>query len=346
MTICVHCQDYKVQRCDETGCDRVHLGQPYTPDQCRPCWLRLENVKGPISWAYGVTTIIARAANGTLASTLLSLATGGFPVPHLFVDGSSSGTAFNSFFLKTNDDLPVTLHGQRVCTAGNWILSLYELYILNPMADRYAIFQDDIEVVKGLRQYLESKLYPARGYLNLLTFMDNEPVAALPRGFHPSNQRGQGAVALVFNREAVQSLLQSRHMVMRPVPNPADPGRSQRAIDGGIVEAMRQMGYVEYVHSPSLVQHVGLVSSMGNKQHPQARSFPGASFDATRWSRPINLLECVHRGPEKRRELCPSCQGHVEVKILSCHLFSECTIVKPLPSVVHVCQTCQHREPG
>jgi len=33
---------------------------------------------------------------------------------------------------------------------------------------------------------------------------------------------------------------------------------------------------------------------------------------------------CVHLGPERRRERCPTCRGHVEIKIFECALFQEC----------------------
>lgn len=36
---CYVCESGGVHRCDASGCDRVRLGQPYTNDQCRLCWL-------------------------------------------------------------------------------------------------------------------------------------------------------------------------------------------------------------------------------------------------------------------------------------------------------------------
>lgn len=59
-----------------------------------------------------------------------------------------------------------------------------------------------------------------------------------------------------------------------------DPTRGWRAVDGGIVTGMNKVGYREYVHYPSLVQHTGLISSMRNRQQPTAPSFPGEDFDA------------------------------------------------------------------
>jgi hypothetical protein len=165
---------------------------------------------------------------------------------------------------------------------------LWELYVREPTANRYAIFQDDMVCCRNLRGYLEACPYPEHGYLNLLTFLTNEPViAGKPVGWYlagglecsdPNSQwqTGRGAVALVFDREAVITLLSSRHFVERPM----DPFRGHRSIDGGIVTAMNKAGCREYIHSPSLVQHVGHVSSMGNLPYPQAQTFRGENFDA------------------------------------------------------------------
>jgi glycosyltransferase involved in cell wall biosynthesis len=155
---------------------------------------------------------------------------------------------------------------------------LWELYIRNPNADRYAIFQDDFVTYKNLRQYLDSQPYPKRGYWNLYTFPVNQKLAKGTKGFYLSNQMGKGAVALVFNKEAVQVLLNSKHFVNKvaAVRHPTS------SVDGAIVTAMKNEGYLEYVHNPSLVQHTGLQSSMGNINKPEnlATSFRGQEFNA------------------------------------------------------------------
>ena len=90
------------------------------------------------------------------------------------------------------------------------------------------------------------------------------------------NQRGYGAVGLVFSREAVCVLLQSEKLVNRP----QDPVKGWRLIDMCIASAMNSAGYNEFVHNPSLLQHTGRHSSMGNSKHPLANSFRGEDFDA------------------------------------------------------------------
>lgn len=245
-----------------------------------------------IRWAYGVTTVPSRKSD-LLPRTLASLAKAGFNEPHLFVDGAKDG--FNDLGLN------VTYRYPNVRTAGNWVLSLYELYYRNPSFERFALFQDDFVTVRNLREYLTRLPYPEKGYCNLYTFPNVEiPIVRkwysqkhpneckegfrqMPfdykdefRGWFPTQQNGRGAVALVFNREAVTTLLLQQHLVERP----QDVQRGHRAIDGGIVDSMNKAGWREFCHSPSLTQHTGLHSSMGNRPHKLAVSFPGEEFDA------------------------------------------------------------------
>ncbi len=90
-----------------------------------------------VSWAYGVTTVPSRV-NDLLPSTLASLKRAGFDKPVLFIDGDKNHFTYSSL------DLDYTLRRPNVRTAGNWTLSMLELYIREPTADRYAIFQDDL----------------------------------------------------------------------------------------------------------------------------------------------------------------------------------------------------------
>ena len=224
-----------------------------------------------IKWAYGVTTVPQRV-NDLLPSTLASLARGGFDKPVLFIDGDKNSVAYTSF------GLDYTLRFPSIRTAGNWTLSMLELYIRNPEAHRYALFQDDMVTYHNLRQYLEGCEYPAKGYWNLYTFPKNQKLAPSPDhvGWYPSNQRGLGAVAIVLSREALITLFRQPHFLNRA----QDCHRGHRSIDGGIATAFTKAGWREYVHSPSLVQHTGKVSAMKNSPHQQAPSFRGENFDA------------------------------------------------------------------
>lgn len=250
-----------------------------------------------MKWAYGVTTVASRRDN-LLPRTLSSLKAAGFDTPRLFVDGCSSSESWGDEF-----NLPISGRDTNMRTYGNWFLALMELYLREPRAERYALFQDDFIASKNLKQYLEvSKLVSLKEsddsgltrkelilkqrrqsiatnsqkwYQNLYTFPSNQILAGKHIGWFPSNQRGKGAVALVFPNDAVTILLRSEYMIARPL----DMHRGHKSIDGGICMAMRHAGYSEYCHSPSLVQHIGTTSSMGNDPQPEAQSFRGENFD-------------------------------------------------------------------
>lgn len=243
-----------------------------------------------MEWACGVTTVPSRG-DGLLRRTLTSLAAGGFKQPRLFVDGARH--AGDEHWWNGSE---VTCRWPAVKAWGNWILALHELHIRQPNADRYAIFQDDMVCSRNLRTYLEHSPYPgmekwdhrAKGYLNLFTFLSSESSiqgtalgtwsegSVLSDGKDPfKRQCGRGAVALVFSRMAVRTLLGSKEAVERV----ADAARGSCNIDGGVVNAMNAAGWREYVHNPSLVQHTGDVSTMGHGRYPLAESFRGEDFD-------------------------------------------------------------------
>ena len=222
-----------------------------------------------MNWACGLTTVPARKTTH-LPRTLESLKAAGFLCLRLFVDGCKDPGEYAPFGLE------VTTHYPSMRTSGNWMLALAELYLRDPHANRFAIFQDDFVTYRNLRSYLDRSPYPGRGYWNLYTFPENQALSKGRRGWYPSNQLGKGAVGLVFNNEAARLLLGHQRMIDRML----NPERGWQFIDGGIVEAMKEAGWVEYVHNPSLVQHTGIVSSMGKKRHALANSFRGEEFNA------------------------------------------------------------------
>lgn len=256
-------------------------------------------------WAVGITTVPSRM-DSLLPQTVDSVRDAGFCCPWLFVDGPCDPTAYGKFRIAG-----VTFRTKAIRVHGNWILGLYELYIRNPIAKRYLLCQDDIQMCKGVRQYLDAVPWPPNAYLNLFTYPGNQEMCKTAPGWYESNQRGKGALALAFTRRAVLMLLHADHMLMRPMPPEkcgacAEPinmltgrctacdkidgeakafaeggwHRGMKAVDGGIVTSFMQAGWKEYVHNPSLVQHTGTVSSFSAINHQPAHSFPGVDFDA------------------------------------------------------------------
>ena len=219
------------------------------------------------TWAYGVTTSPTREKT-LLPQTLASLAAAGFDQPRLFVDGPPGTHA--------DLGLPVVYRYEQIRTYGNFYLALLELMIRDPLVGRYAIFQDDLITYKNLREYLDTVPDPPRGYWNLYTFPHNLRRCNGHIGWSHSDQMGKGAVALIFPRDAAKTLVMQHHMISKP----EDPKKGWKNLDGCIITAMKAMGYKEYVHNPSLVQHTGTESSIGNMHHLKADSFRGEEFDA------------------------------------------------------------------
>lgn len=252
-----------------------------------------------VVWAVGVTTVgdaaerwaqvgyrVAPGRRDTLARTLQSLARAGFARPHLFADGARGGE-----FDWTG--LDATCRWPAVLTWANWFLALGELVARYPFAARYAIFQDDLVCVRNLRPYLESVPLPGPGYANLYAAPGHH---ADGRGWQeaptihtdPEGRRlqgGKGALATVMDRDTALAILTSPH-ANRKSTDPRPEFRHKRA-DGGLVNAVNHSGGREWVHVPSLVQHTGLRSSMGNGVAPPSVCFPGEDFDA------LALLEAV-----------------------------------------------------
>jgi len=228
-----------------------------------------------MQWSYGVLTVPSRK-DGLFPDTVASLSAAGFPNPRLFIDGAEDGREYSHI----GSPASITCHSPAVGIFSNWLLALWELFYQSPHADRYVLFEDDIIACKNLRQYLELTGYPLRGFCNLYTWPQNEMLFSKHRGTEkgwcPSLQRGQGAVALMFDNYTASAIL-TNHQFIEQAKGTDD---ERICIDGGIMVTMKNMGWKEYVHSPSLVQHVGMTSVLGHDPFPQSTSFPGDEFDA------------------------------------------------------------------
>lgn len=277
-----------------------------------------------VTWCVGVTTCPQRRAD-LCPKTLQSLCRGGFngPArPWLFVDGCDDLQGWRREY--DADDpgslvMGVTCRYPLVRAFGSWVLAVTEMWYRNPLADRYAVFQDDVEVVANLRQYLDTVVLQPKTYWNLWLGPWNEnprnfgagrrptppPWLTDPTfvGFAPGDQGGRGAMGLVFDRETAQLMAGCSYFAGRPAHQPRGPStawelhpRGFKFIDGAVVDALKPLGYVELVHSPSLVRHVGTISVMEKRPNVtfhdpnmpkkwwgpefEGRTFPGAEYDA------------------------------------------------------------------
>lgn len=226
-----------------------------------------------MKWAYGVQAVADRVYT-LLPKTLLSLDNAGFPSPRIFMDGE----AFGGDSCIGGKSYEVTRRYPKIRTFGNWILGIAELLIREPTADLYAMFQDDCIAYRNLREYLESCTYPQDGYWNLFTFPYEHNRLKVDKsiGWHRSTQRGLGAVGLVFNRDIIFHLLGHQN-TWRKVENLKV---GHKNLDGRIVQTMTEQRKFEYVHYPSLIEHTGMESTIGNVPNRHAEGFKGEEFNA------------------------------------------------------------------
>jgi hypothetical protein len=164
--------------------------------------------------------------------------------------------------------------------------ALIGIYTARPNAHYYAIFEDDLLACSHLRDYLEQCEYPSPGYWNLLTHDMNMKLTQNKPGWHPSNQKGKGAVGLVFNKATVIQLLQTREFATYI------SARNRNAADGMVIDALHRLGYIEYVHYPSLLQHVGLESVMGHG-YGVVQAFHGTAYNPLEVLPPVNWKEAI-----------------------------------------------------
>ncbi len=226
-------------------------------------------------WSYGITTTPTRR-HDLLPTALKTLEASGFPCPRLFIDGAVSDEAYQEL------GLVATVHNPAIGIVGNWILGMWELYAREPSTTFFAMFQDDITICRGVREYIEKNEFPDKGYLNLCTYPQNEELADGQTGWYHSNQRGRGAQALVFSRRGLMALLSLPSLINKL----QDARRHYRSIDGKISICLKKEGYFEFVHSPSLVDHIGFTSSMGNQPQPRITNFPGCDYNVLEGAKP------------------------------------------------------------
>jgi hypothetical protein len=206
----------------------------------------------PRRWAVGVTTAPRRSP--TLAACLESLIAAGWTRPHLFVDGEMELPARFA-------ELPRT---QRRPALGAWASyreSLRGLLVQQPPADAMMIVQDDVLFPRypAVRQYVEQVLWPGTrpSLVSLYCCADYDAPQA---GWSPWQDTWHfGALAFVFPRTLADAFLSAAEA----------PGDRKDAVDqpvGGIDvrvgEWARRQGIEIYRPTPSLVQHIGHVSTL------------------------------------------------------------------------------------
>lgn len=235
-----------------------------------------------MKWSVGLTTLRTPEREAQAIRTYRDLLCAGFQDDEIIVCTNTDPTVET----KDKNSLADCIHWPTIGAFGNWVLTAWEIYLASPRADRYAIFQDDIELSLRLREYLEMLPFPFDGYLNLITYPENSmPTAdelrlsdqhSIRPWYRARNEWGLGAQGLVFTNATLRKLFVSPSLVNYVHNNPT---RSQDGIDGVVKTACKFMDIHEYVHPHSLIRHINSTSTLHHPDQPECYGFLGSQFD-------------------------------------------------------------------
>lgn len=206
-------------------------------------------------WAVGITTAPRRQQ--TLTRSLESLQSCGFEEPHLFLDGAVELTP-------AQRKLPQTVRQPAVGAFSNFCLALTELLHRHPDSDAVLMVQDDAVFPEGaaVREYLERWLWLGSNPQIVSLYCCRDDNAEQP-GWQPlPRQWKYGAVALVFQPAVARKFLNDP---MLPQHLRRTDGIAQKGIDMLLGQWAWQNQVDVYRPTPSLVQHVGHVSTLWSR---------------------------------------------------------------------------------
>ena len=172
----------------------------------------------------------------------------------MFIDGNVSLSTSSAA-------LPATRRSPQIGAWPNYYLALGELVMRSPHADAYLLVQDDAVLFKhpSLRPYIESVLWPGHrpGVVSLFCSRAyTQPTA----GWHPLQEPlVWGRQAIIFSHAAALALLADERIVQHRLL-PAEDGLAK--IDVAIGEWASRTGTPVYLPTPSLVQHIGHISTL------------------------------------------------------------------------------------
>ncbi len=203
-------------------------------------------------WAVGVTTAPRLAP--TLGECLVSLASAGWDHPRLFVDGAVLVPPAFAGLARTD-------RNPQLGAWPSYYLALGELLMREPHADAYLIAQDDALFAADLdiRAYLERVLWPGKTPWIVSLFCPRPYTQERPGWYPFPGVWVWGAQAFVFSREAAQGFLADLEVVRHRWARHRNPVAD---IDWRVGLWARARRRPIYYPTPSLVQHIGEVSSL------------------------------------------------------------------------------------
>jgi len=264
---CRPCESFQNDRCRVCGCG-VRASGLAVFNKIKMATERCPKGKwgGPIAWAYGLTT--APRQKPTLDTTLKSLAAAGFPKPLLFAEPETETPKGHKVFVAE----------KRLGPWGNFRRAVETLIERCPWADAYAVFQDDITLARGTREWLEKQGWPDdTGVVSLYTSAIMARLRPEPGWFEIQDdlpRRCNGALAVILPAESARRLLRSK----------VGAG-SYTMTDAHLGRFCDEEGLRWRQHNPSLARHIGYHSAI---THVPGEKRPRPT---TRWT------EARHEGP-------------------------------------------------
>jgi glycosyltransferase involved in cell wall biosynthesis len=248
--------------------ETVHEGSPGTGERtdgrggAKPVEIGFE-AAGPrrrrshLAWAVGLLT--APRPESTVHRALRSLKAAGFERVHVFAEPGS-------WIPEQFRDLPVTMHGETLGNLGNFYACIVGLYMTQPLADCYAVFQDDVEVARGLRPWCDRQFWPLdAGLVSLFTSRLHGARTVGWRVLKLGRYRTFGAQAFVFRRDVLEQFLTDRRAL-------GFRARRRHGSDAVVGEWAARHGVGIAYHTPSLVQHVGTAAAIAGPGHGLGRA--------------------------------------------------------------------------
>lgn len=280
------CRNESVQEPKATKANRVIGGSVAA---CLKCEFYVTAKEIAARTVVGVTT--TERGNPTLSRTLASLKAGGFDRVYVFSDGGQPEID-PSFDLP---ELEIVVRPKRLGAWSNWLLSFSELNLRHPDAARYAIIQDDVLVPRNLAAWLDRNIDDSHPVWSL--FCAGAHSTTNPGWLNVSPGHGGyaycGAQAFVVPREWSLKLLgdpgilsHKRNPPGRGLPKSHWRGDGEHHVDGAIGRYAHDAGFPVKTHYPSIVSHVGDMSSLypGKKLETlnrKEKAFVGETYDLT-----------------------------------------------------------------
>lgn len=235
-------------------------------------------------WAVGVIT--SRRAQPTIRTCLEHLLAAGWADAHVFCEPGSEAALPGWHSLWSN-------RGRQLGCWANFYLSAWELLLTHPRADYFLLLEDDAKMYCGVapstREYLTTLCQLVlHDHAALSLYASGSFVCTDPM-LHSVHQGWcfSGAVALVLGREALRHFLTDSRVAGHRFDN--DDWHGTRLNDSVLGRwALEDYKKPIGIHAPTLVQHVGDISTIDNPAGRRASFYIGDLADpAAAWQRVV-----------------------------------------------------------